>query len=342
VSVRATKVGAALAMVGCLAAGCASGSSGAITDPSASVSVPTAPASSAAVSPKPSAVPAATFPLTGLGTNSTAAASARVMAAALSGSYGQAAPTGAGLADAVYVEYSDTLRMIALYQSKAAPQLGPITQTRPVDGPLLSFLQPGFANTGGPAGFVSQLDAATLSDLNPTRDAAAFTTAASGVTTSTDALRKSTATTPAPTPLLTFGSPTGSLAAGAKAVHTLTVPAIAGFPAVTWNYDAKSGTWGTTDPVLSAGHPTTLILQQVSYKGVQLHHPDGAFVPSAKVSGKGVASVLSGPNAITGVWTKPGSAAVTVYADSKGVPLSFRPGVTWVLLIPSGTQVTYS
>ncbi len=142
-------------MVGCLAAGCASGSSGAITDPSASVSVPTAPPSSSAVSPKPSAVPAATFPLTGLGTSSKSAASARVMAAALSAGYGQTQPTGANLADTVYVEYSDTLRMLALYQSKSAPQIGPIAQTRPVDGPLLSFLQPGYANTGGPAGFVA-------------------------------------------------------------------------------------------------------------------------------------------------------------------------------------------
>ena len=88
-SVRATTVGAALAMLGCLAAGCASGSTGAITDPSASVSIPTAPGSSSAVSPTPSAVPAATFPLTGLGTSSKAAASARVMAAALSASYAQ-------------------------------------------------------------------------------------------------------------------------------------------------------------------------------------------------------------------------------------------------------------
>ena len=162
------------------------------------------------------------------------------------------------------------------------------------------------------------------------------------MTTSTDALRKATATTPAPTPLLTFGSATGALDPAARGAHTVTVPAVAGFPAVTWNYDAKTGTWRTTDQVMSAGSPTTLIFQQVSYKGVQLHHPDGAIVPSAHVFGSGVATVLSGPNAITGVWTKPGNPAVTNYADSKGVPLSFRPGVTWVLLIPSGTQVTYS
>ena len=120
------------------------------------------------------------------------------------------------------------------------------------------------------------------------------------------------------------------------------VPAIAGFPAVTWTYDAKSGRWHTNDQVMSAASPTNLIFQQVSYKGVQLHHPGGAIVPSAHVFGAGVATVFSGASGITGVWTKPGNTAVTVYADSTGVPLSFRPGVTWVFLIPSGTNVTYS
>jgi hypothetical protein len=340
VSVRATTVGAALAMLGCLAAGCSSGSGASISNPSAS---PSAPATSASpVTPKPTAAPAATFPLTGLGTNNTAAASARVMSAALSASYGQPQPTGANLADTVYVEYSDTLRMIALYQSTAAPVIGPVAQTRPVDGPILGFLNPGFANTGGPAGFVSQLDQATLNDLSNTRDPAAYTQTAAGLTTSTAALRRSTATAPAPTTLLTFGSPTGPLDKAAKPAHTVTVPAVAGFPAVTWNYDAKSGRWRTTDQVMSAGAPTNLIFQQVTYKGVQLHHPGGAIVPSAHVFGIGVATVLSGPSAITGVWTKPGNVAVTVYADSNGVPLSFRPGITWVLLIPSGTRVTYS
>ncbi len=338
-SVRATTVGAALAMLGCLTAGCASGSSASISNPPSHT-----PAASSVppVTPKPTPTPAATLPLTGLGTSSTAAASQRVMAAALSASYGQTQPVGASLAETVYVEYTDTIRMLALYQSVAATLIGPIAQTRPVDGPILGILKAGFANAGGPPGFVQQLDAtAGVSDLSTSTDPSAYTAGATGQLTSTAALRKTTATAPAPPPLLTFDSSGAPLAKAAKKAHTVTV-SVAGFPAVTWNYDVKSGRWKTTDQVMSAGSPTNLIFQQVSYKTVQLHHPDGALVPSARVLGKGVATVLSGPSAITGVWTKPGDVAVTVYADSTGVPLSFRPGVTWVLLIPSGTQVTYS
>ncbi|HEX4015978.1 MAG TPA: DUF3048 C-terminal domain-containing protein [Frankiaceae bacterium] len=294
------------------------------------------------MTPKPTAAPVATLPLTGLGTNSKAAASQRVMAAALSASYGQTQPVGASLAETVFVEYTDTIRMLALYQSVAASGIGPIAPTRPVDGPLLGILHAAYANAGGPVGFVTQLDQATaVSDLSTTKDPAAYVAGANGETTSTDALRKSTATTPAPPPLLTFGSATDPVAKAAKAAHTVTV-SVAGYPTVTWNYDAKSGRWHTTDQVMSAGSPTNLVFQKVSYKTVQLHHPGGPDVPSARVSGKGVATVLSGPSAITGVWTKPGDVAVTVYADSTGVPLSFKPGVTWVLLIPSETQVTYS
>lgn len=335
---RATSVGAALAMLGCLAAGCASGSSARISNPPstapATTSVPT-------VTPKPTPAPVATLALTGLPTTSKAAASARVMAAALSASYGQTQPTGANLAETVFVEYSDTVRMLALYQSVAASNIGPIAQTRPVDGPLLGIFHAGYANAGGPVGFVQQLDQSAVSDLSTITDPSAYTAGASGELTSTDALRKTTATTPAPPPLLTFGSAAAPLAKAAKTAHTVTV-SVAGFPAVTWNYDAKTGRWRTTDQVMSAGSPTTLIFQQVSYKTVQLHHPDGAMVPSARVFGKGIATVLSGSSAITGVWTKPGDVALTVYADSTGVPLSFKPGVTWVLLIPSGSQVTYS
>ncbi len=293
------------------------------------------------MTPKPSAAPVATLPLTGLGTNSKAAAASRVMAAALSASYGQTQPTGASLAETVFVEYSDTIRMLALYQSVAASNIGPIAQTRPVDGPILGIFHAGFANAGGPPGFVSQLDAATVSDLSTGVDPEAYVAGPSGELTSTDSLRKTTATTPAPPPLLTFGSAGAPLARAAKTAHTVTV-SVSGFPAVTWNYDAKTGRWRTTDQVMSAASPTNLIFQQVSYKTVQLHHPGGAIVPSAHVFGSGVATVLSGPSGITGVWTKPGDVALTVYADSTGVPLSFRPGVTWVLLIPSGTQVTYS
>jgi Protein of unknown function (DUF3048) C-terminal domain/Protein of unknown function (DUF3048) N-terminal domain len=287
-----------------------------------------------------SVTPAAILPLTGLGTNAKALASERVMAAALDASYGRPQPTGLNLAETVYVEYSDTLRMLALYQSVAAPVLGPIAQTRPVDGPILGFLQPGFANAGGPAGFVAQLDQSTVTDLSSSRDPAAYTTTAAGLTTSTSALRKTTATTPPAPPLFTFGSSTSALAKAARPVHSVTV-AVAGFPTVTWNYDTRTGHWRTTDEVMAAGSPTSLVFQQVPYKTVQLHHPGGAFVPSARVYGRGVATVVSGPSAVTGVWTKPGDAAVTVYADSSGVPLSFHPGVTWVFLVPSGTQVTY-
>ena len=157
-------------MLGCLAAGCTGGSAVAVSNPPSSAP----PKSAASTNPDRPPAPAATFALTGLGTASKTAASARVIAAAITAGYGRPQPTGANLADTVYVEYSDTLRLIALYQAAQAPDVGPIAQTRPADGQILAVLNPGYANAGGPVGFVKVLDQSTVSDLSSVRDAAAY------------------------------------------------------------------------------------------------------------------------------------------------------------------------
>lgn len=331
---RATPVGAAFAALSFLTAGCSSSGS-AVRGQLPAVSSP----SSIRVSTSPSPLQVATLPLTGLPASG-GVESAGVVAAALVASRGQPAPTGLNLAETGYVEYSDTLRMLALYQSVSATSLGPVGPTRPVDGNILGIVHAGFANAGGPAGFVGVLEGSGVSDLSLARDPGAYTNTAIGLTTSTVALRKVVSGLPSSPSLFTFGSASAPLATGAQAVHTVTI-AVPGWPVTQWDYDAHAGRWRTSDPLLSSVSTVSLIVQQVRYKPVQLHHPDGALVPSARVFGRGDATVLSGPEAIRGVWAKPGTAAVTVYADARGVPLNFRPGVIWVLLVPSGTRVAY-
>ena len=132
-----------------------------------------------------------------------------------------------------------------------------------------------------------------------------------------------------------------TLAGGAKAAHQLTVT-VAGHDPTTWTYDAKAKAWNTPDPAFAGAQPRSLIVQQVSYKSVQLHHPGGAYVPSAKVFGHGLATVVSGPSAVSGQWSKPGPEQLTVYGDANGVPVHLTPGITWVLLVPTGTPVNVS
>jgi hypothetical protein len=300
------------------------------------------PSQTASAGPRaaPSAVPsaAAALPLTGLPATRSQSL-VPVVAAALSGA--NVTDSGAAKAETVFVEFSDSVRMLALFQSVAAAQLGPISQTRPADGPILGVTNAIFANAGGPKGFVSILDATAVNDSSNTRAPGAYQASGAGLFTTTDSLRRTVTGAKSAPPLFTFATAGESLAQAAKPARQLTVT-MAGRTAITWTYDVKAKAWTTPDPALAGARPHSLIVQEVAYKLVQLKHPDGAYVPSARVYGNGAATVLSGASTVSGRWLKPGAAAVTVFSDANGVPVHLAPGITWVLLVPTGTAVTVS
>jgi hypothetical protein len=254
---------------------------------------------------------------------------------------GDPVSSGAAKAEAVYVEYSDSLRLLALFQSVAAFHLGSVAQTRPADGSILGVTHAIFANAGGPAGFVTTLGQSAVTDASNGRDPAAYLGTPDGLFTSTDALRRAVTNAKSAPPVFTFASGTQTLAKDAKPAKQLTV-SVSGHAATTWTYDSLRNGWTTTDPAFAGAVPRSLIVQQVDYKTVQLHHPDGASVPSARVFGHGTETVVSGPSTVSGQWSKTGPAAVTIFGDSTGVPVHLAPGNTWVLLVPTGTPVTVS
>jgi hypothetical protein len=124
---------------------------------------------------------------------------------------------------------------------------------------------------------------------------------------------------------------------GVKATGTAVI-AVPGYPAQTWAYDAKTGLW--REPAMPWIPPVAnLVVQQVGYHTVLLHHPTGQAVQTAKVFGTGPASVLSSGVFITCQWRKAGVGRVTNYFDRNGIVVQFRPGRTAVLLAPAGTTV---
>jgi hypothetical protein len=254
---------------------------------------------------------------------------------------GDTVSSGASKAETVYVEYSDSLRLLALFQSVAAVHLGSVIETRPADGTILGVTHAIFANAGGPAGFVSILDQFGVTDASNSKDPAAYLGTPDGLFTSTAALRRAVTTAKSAPPVFTFASGKQTLAKDAKPAKQLTV-SVAGHAATTWTYDAARHGWTTTDPAFAGAAPRSLIVQQVDYKTVQLHHPDGAYVPSARVYGHGTETVVSGPSTVAGQWSKTGPDALTIYGDTTGVPVHLTPGNTWVLLVPTGTPVTVS
>lgn len=303
-------------------------------------------------SPTPAAAAAqqsATAPLTGLPV-SQQVASRPAVALVIAGSR----PLGLAFADVVFEEITTpTRRYIAVFQSRQAGRIGPITSTRPTDGMALSVLHPLFGYDGGTTGFVQLLRQSKVIDFSSAGHHALYRNGAGGPTTSTEAFwaaaRRGTSAPPA---LYQYrgGGPDGlrQLATvGVRRVSQVRVT-MPGGGTQTWQFDAKTDRWNQ-----AGGGPrvavSNLIIQIVKYKQVYLSRRYGITAGSARVIGTGHALVVTGIAgtsatgraglAAWGSWRKSGLATLTDYLDDQDLPMSLQPGPTWVILAPKGTEV---
>ncbi|HEV7657220.1 MAG TPA: DUF3048 domain-containing protein [Mycobacteriales bacterium] len=233
---------------------------------------------------------------------------------------------GLDKADLVYQEYETPRgpRVVAVFQSRDATDIGPVGSVRPLDPQLLPMLRPVYANTGGASGVEELLAKARIAQVS------------SGSTTSTSTvLAAAPAGSLPPTQVLSYASTgdafTTSLKRSASAV-TLTAP---GGAAETWTYSAAAKRWtraGTPGVAVS-----NLIVQTVEYKAVRLRDPD-RDAQSARVLGTGSCYAFSGTTYTPCTWIKRSVPGVTSYVDHASVPLRFAAGSTWVVLMPPGSQ----
>jgi hypothetical protein len=300
-----------------------------------------------AASPKPTITAktdsGSAAPLTGLPAGS-AADAARPAVAVVVG----AAPRGLGSADVVFQEFSAPVRYIAVFQSRRASGVGPVTSTQPTDSEVLSVLHPLVAYDSGTPTFIKILDRSKATDVGLSGHPSAYTTTSSGVTTSTRAvLRAARGSGPPPPPVFVFRG--GISGDGPLATTGLSHPAsvrvsIPGNGTEVWSFDSRSGRW-----VLSSGGPkvavANLVVQTVPYRQI-VNTKSGTSLRSARVLGGGQAEVFSsgpaGSAAAAGTWSKPHLLDVTNYFDKGGNPMVFQPGPTWVILAPRGTRAAAS
>jgi hypothetical protein len=322
----ALPLGAAL-----LAAGCGGGPAASLQPGDAAAT--SAAATSAAATPAPASGPVA--PLTGLPTSAAGAARPAIaVRVPLEG--------GIGLndADLVYQEYerATLLRVLAIFQSKDAAEIGPVGQVRPADPALLPSLRPLYANTGGASGTEGLLEKAAITQITSSAAASAYRSGTAGLMTSTAGVLAAAprgATAPPPVlPVASTGEAFTTSHAGKARTITITPP---GAPAETWTYSAAGKRW------LRSGTPgvavANLVLQNVQYKEVLLRDPD-RIAQSARVLGRGNCTAVSGSTATPCSWYKRSATAVTGYVDAATVPLRFAPGPTWFVLLPPGSKVT--
>lgn len=285
-------------------------------------------------------------PLTGLPVSGGRAAGRPAVAVSLSG--GQ--PQGLGSADVVYEELASPPRYVAVFQSHDAASVGPVGQTRPMDGQALSVLHPLTAYDGGTPSFIRVLDESAVVDVGYAGHPSLYHQATQGPMVSTGQVQQAARDT-APPQLFTYqGSGVGdapsfaSTGAWRTSVLRITAP---GQATQVWRFDPRAHAWQQV-----AGGPSVrvanVVVQDVAYKTVFLSRKYGLTTTSARVVGSGSALILSETPATAGssgtavraTWSKPGVRDVTAYLDARNTPIGFQRGTTWVILAPPGTQAT--
>lgn len=255
-------------------------------------------------------------------------------------------PVGLGSADVVFEEITSPIRYLAVFQSNEAGTVGPVTSTRPMDGEALSVLHPLLGYDGGTSSFVSVLDHSKIIDESYVGHPVLYSAGPDGLTVSTSELAGADKSDGPPPGLFSYRASGTSLASTRETHPTSVEVDIPGQLVEQWSFDSRADRW-----VQTAGGPrisvANLVVQIVAFKTVYLSRKYGQTVPSALVSGSGSVTVFSGSapghsggTGATGIWRKPGMASVTDYLDAADSPMNFEPGPTWVVLAPTGTQIS--
>lgn len=180
-------------------------------------------------------------PLTGLPVSGGRAAGPAV-AVPLSG--GQ--PQGLGSADVVYEELASPPRYVAVFQSHDAASVGPVGQTRPMDGQALSVLHPLTAYDGGTPSFIKVLDESAVVDVGYAGHPSLYHPAAQGPMVSTGQVQQAARDT-APPQLFTYqgsgvGDAPGFASTGAWRTSVLRITA-PGQATQVWSFDPRARAW---------------------------------------------------------------------------------------------------
>ncbi|MBM0226827.1 MULTISPECIES: DUF3048 domain-containing protein [Micromonospora] len=292
-------------------------------------------AATPAPSPTPSQPPA---PLTGLPVSAAPVAARQAVAVPIRVTP-SSAPAGLGSADLVYVEFaeSDSLHLTAVFQSRDAAKVGPVTEIRPVDIRSVGVLRPFVGYDGGPTGFLSQFEKSGLTGVTPADDGDKVFTSDY---TSTAALWKAAPKGgQPPTPVFDYATAGTALAARDLAPARELTVTVSGGPPMVWRYDEQKSLWvgkvGTTTVTAAS-----VIVLTMEYRTLDVRHPSPRSLPSANVFGEGAVVAVSGPSSAKGAWRKPGQQLVCNVADLGGDLLHPQAGNAWVIYAPTTAKVT--
>lgn len=281
---------------------------------------------------------ASTYPITGLPAARSSDLTRPAVAVVVDVS-GTTVPVGLQSADMVVEEVLQpgSERLLAVFQSRDAPAVGPVGEARPVDSVLLPGWRAMYAYSGGKSTFVDQARDAGAIDVGRGVAPDAYTRTPNGrgflvsVKTARRAPQAESAT-PAWT-VMSIVSP----AAAPAAAHTHPAAEVVvrppGQASQTWTWDSRTERYQNRAMGVAVAN---LVIRTVPYKSLSL--ADGTTEPSARVLGSGKLRVASHGRVVRGTWVQQqADAQVRMFTGDTVIGLA--PGPTWVLLAPDGTTV---
>lgn len=353
---RIAAIGVAFAVMtaACSSSGSAdpTGAASETTAPAASTSttvpIPTTRATTTAPPTTVTPAPLGLMAMTGLPAQDEAVLQRPVLAAKIDNVEAARPQAGLTAADVVFEELVEggLTRLLAIFHSRDATELGPIRSARSTDLPLLTPLrEPLFAWSGANSAFASLIRSVAIRDVGFEAEPGAYRRdadrpAPSNLMTSTAALYAlvDLEGDMSPNPLFDHLAP-GDSPAGGRVVDAVEVDY--GATTVVHEWDAELGGWarsqnGTPHVDVDGERvaPTNVVVQFVEYRDTGLVDASGAAVPEAVLEGAGPAWILRAGRLIEGSWEKANVTASSRYLDADGEVVPLVPGTTWVLLSP--------
>ena len=256
-------------------------------------------------------------------------------------------------ADIVYIEQVEggLTRLMAVYHSNLPGEVGAVRSVRTTDAELLPmFGVPALVFSGGGGGPLNALAATNVIAVSEEGGAAGFWRSDSGTApynlhADVQSIAANTGGLGAAQNIgFTFAAADPRVDGGGSAtsVSVQFQAARMGFAFEDGRYRLLRGGEGQSD---ASGAPIVtdnVLLQNVSFE------PDGEVDSVGSPSylshtvGDGTFTLVRDGHQISGTWSRPAPDQPTQYLDGAGQPVPFKPGKTWVALVPPVASVSVS
>jgi hypothetical protein len=259
---------------------------------------------------------------------------------------------GVDQADVVYEEVVEAnyTRLAAIFNSHMPDRVGSVRSVRKTDQSLVWPIGGIFVYSGGAPYAIESISTAPVVRLDETTAGALMFRDDSrnrpyNLYAHVNLMYSKCGSQPVPPPpLFTYraaGTPVGGVPASSVHVGFQGSPSFA----VTWTWDAASGTWkreifGAPERVASGQQlaPKNVVVMFVHYVGGDPR--DFNIGAEAQLIGQGRALVFTAGKEITGTWSRPDKSRPARLLNAAGQQIALTPGQTWVELPDVSYTVT--